>query len=61
MDSLSGFLVGVTTEDKWEDEYTAMNLRLFYEDEKSNKFWEIKVVGNRQEIRFGKNGSEGQK
>lgn len=61
MDSLSGFLVGLTTEDKWEDEYTAMNLRLFYEDEKSNKIWEIKVVGNRQEIRFGKNGSEGQK
>lgn len=61
MDSLSGFLKRLTTEEAWEKEYTAMNLRLFYEDEKSNKFWEIKAVGNRKEICFGKNGSEGQK
>ena len=61
MDSLCDFLKRLTTADRWEKEYTAMNLRLFYEDDRSNKFWEIKVVGNRHEICFGKNGSEGQK
>jgi predicted DNA-binding WGR domain protein len=60
-DSLSTFLHKLTTEEMWEEEYTSMNLRLFYQDEKSNKFWEIKVIGKCHEIRFGKTGSEGQK
>ena len=34
--------------------------RFEYKDEKSAKFWEIRVDGNRFSVRYGKIGTEGQ-
>ena len=33
---------------------------LTYQDEKSDKFWEVEVKGKEMRVRYGKTGSEGQ-
>jgi len=37
-----------------------MKQRLIYQDDKSNKFWEVEVKGKEMIVRYGKIGSEGQ-
>jgi|GEM_PF-5330843 len=37
-----------------------MKQRLIYQDDKSNKFWEVEVKGKEMVVRYGKIGTEGQ-
>jgi len=37
-----------------------MKQRLIYQDDKSNKFWEVEVKGKEMIVRYGKIGTEGQ-
>ncbi len=37
-----------------------MKQRLIYQDDKSNKFWEVEVKGKEMVVRYGKMGTDGQ-
>ena len=37
-----------------------MKQRLIYQDDKSNKFWEVEVKGKEMVVRYGKIGTDGQ-